>query len=143
MSRVNTVAPAANEAMTHRTAVAQPGADAQAATVVHATPAGAADTCCGPDEGGAAGLTADQATAVAGVLKALADPVRLRLYSRIAAAAEPVCVCDIDDVGVSQPTVSHHLRKLREAGLIQADRRGTWVYYSPVPGATSIARNVL
>lgn len=66
---------------------------------------------------------------LAATLKALSDPVRLQLYSRIAAAGEPICVCDIQDVGVSQPTVSHHLRKLRQAGLIDCERRGTWVYY--------------
>ncbi|MFW6773312.1 ArsR/SmtB family transcription factor [Nocardioides sp. CPCC 205120] len=99
--------------------------------------------CCETDESGAPGMSAARATAVAAILKALADPVRLRLYSRIAAAAEPVCVCDIDDVGVSQPTVSHHLRKLREAGLIASERRGTWVYYSPVPGATAVAYDAL
>lgn len=67
--------------------------------------------------------------------KALGDPVRLRLYSRIAASGEEICVCDIQDVGVSQPTVSHHLRKLRAAGLIDCQRRGTWVYYWAVDGA--------
>lgn len=76
-----------------------------------------------------AGLTRDQAQRIAATLKALADPVRLQLYSRIAAAGQPVCVCDIQDVGVAQPTVSHHLRKLRQAGLIDCERRGTWVYY--------------
>lgn len=97
--------------------------------------------CCPP---GGAGLDADDASAVAIVLKALGDPVRLRLYSRIAAASpEAVCVCDIDDVGVSQPTVSHHLRKLREAGLIDCERRGTWVHYWLVSGATDAARAVL
>lgn len=105
-----------------------------------------ATQCCAPDEVDevtTAGLSAARAVEIAAVLKALADPVRLRLYSRIAAATEAVCVCDIDDVGVSQPTVSHHLRKLREAGLIEADRRGTWIYYSPVPGATAAIRDVL
>lgn len=71
----------------------------------------------------------------AAVFKALSDPVRLRLYSRIAGCDGETCVCDIQDVGVSQPTVSHHLRKLREAGLIDGERRGTWVYYRAVPGA--------
>ncbi|MCH1865526.1 metalloregulator ArsR/SmtB family transcription factor [Nocardioides sp. CFH 31398] len=98
-------------------------------------------SCCPP---GGAGLDADDASAVAAVLKALGDPVRLRLYSRIAAASPAaVCVCDIDDVGVSQPTVSHHLRKLREAGLIDCERRGTWVHYWLVAGATDAARAVL
>ncbi|MDT9593123.1 metalloregulator ArsR/SmtB family transcription factor [Nocardioides zeae] len=101
--------------------------------------------CCEPDEAAetAAGLSAEQATNAAGIFKALSDPVRLRLYSRIAGASEAVCVCDIDDVGVSQPTVSHHLRKLREAGLIDCERRGTWVYYWPVANATRAAHLAL
>ena len=88
---------------------------------------------CAPG-GSAAELSTAEAEGLAGLLKALADPVRLRLYSRIAGAAAEICVCDIQDVGVSQPTVSHHLRKLREAGLIDCERRGTWVYYWAVPG---------
>ena len=72
---------------------------------------------------------------LADLLKALGDPVRLRLYSLIVAAGAEICVCDIPDVGVSQPTVSHHLRKLREAGLITGDRRATWIYYRAVPNA--------
>lgn len=107
-----------------------------------ATTSGDPSACCEP-EGDLAGLSVEQATLTAGVFKALADPVRLQLYSRIASAPEAVCVCDIDDVGVSQPTVSHHLRKLREAGLIDCERRGTWVYYWPVAGATAAARLVL
>ncbi|WP_114907615.1 ArsR/SmtB family transcription factor [Ornithinimicrobium murale] len=86
---------------------------------------------CSPAEG----LPAGQAEELANLLKALADPVRLRLYSRIAATAGETCVCDLGDFGVSQPTISHHLRKLREAGLIESERRGTWVYYSAVPAA--------
>ena len=62
---------------------------------------------------------------------ALGDPVRLRLYLAVAheAGGGEICVCDIPDVGVSQSTVSHHLRKLREAGLLHSRRVGTWVYY--------------
>lgn len=82
-----------------------------------------------------AGLDVATAERAAMVFKALSDPVRLRLYSRIAGCDGETCVCDIQDVGVSQPTVSHHLRKLREAGLIDSERRGTWVYYRPMPGA--------
>ena len=60
------------------------------------------------------------------MFKALGDPVRLRLFSNIASSAGgEACVCDIQDVGVSQPTVSHHLKKLREAGLLESERRGT------------------
>jgi ArsR family transcriptional regulator, arsenate/arsenite/antimonite-responsive transcriptional repressor len=70
-----------------------------------------------------------QAEAVAHILKALADPVRLRLMSLIAASGE-ACVCDLTvPFDVSQPTISHHLRVLRQAGLVDAERRGTWVYY--------------
>jgi ArsR family transcriptional regulator len=69
------------------------------------------------------------------MFKALGDPVRLRILSRITAApAGEICVCEItgDDFDVSGPTISHHLRVLREAGLIEGERRGTWVYYRPV-----------
>jgi ArsR family transcriptional regulator len=68
------------------------------------------------------------------MFKALSDPVRLRLFSRIAAApGGEACVCEIQDVGVSQPTVSHHLKKLREAGLLTSERRASWVYYRVAP----------
>lgn len=86
---------------------------------------------CAPTEG----LPAEQADQLATLLKALADPVRLRLYTRIAATTGETCVCDLGDFGVSQPTISHHLRRLREAGLIESERRGTWVYYQALPGA--------
>jgi ArsR family transcriptional regulator len=73
---------------------------------------------------------------MAGMFKALADPVRLRLFSKVASHPDgEACVCDIQDVGVAQPTVSHHLKKLREAGLLSSERRGTWVYYRVEPGA--------
>jgi ArsR family transcriptional regulator len=67
--------------------------------------------------------------------KALADPVRLRLFSGVAShAGGEACVCDISvGVDVGQPTVSHHLKVLREAGLLTSERRGTWVYYAVVP----------
>ena len=74
-----------------------------------------------------------------GMFKALGDPVRLRLFSNIASSdTGEACVCDIGDVGVSQPTVSHHLRKLREAGLLESERRGTWVYYRVTPGVLAV-----
>lgn len=60
--------------------------------------------------------------------------MRLRLFSKVASHPDrEACVCDIADVGVSQPTVSHHLKKLREAGLLLSERRGTWVYYRVAP----------
>jgi ArsR family transcriptional regulator, arsenate/arsenite/antimonite-responsive transcriptional repressor len=81
------------------------------------------------DEASAAGL--------AQVFKALGDPVRLRLVSLIGAReGGEVCVCDLTSAfDLSQPTISHHLKVLREAGLIDSERRGTWVYYRLVPGA--------
>jgi ArsR family transcriptional regulator, arsenate/arsenite/antimonite-responsive transcriptional repressor len=94
------------------------------------------DACAQPalvsepiDEASAAGL--------AQVFKALGDPVRLRLVSLIGAReGGEVCVCDLTSAfDLSQPTISHHLRVLREAGLIESERRGTWVYYRLVPSA--------
>src|SRR5512135_1592369 len=80
-------------------------------------------------------LTADQAAAIAPMFKALGDPVRLRLMSMIAAMGE-ACVCDLSDAfEVSGPTISHHLRVLREAGLVDCERRGTWVRYWIRPDA--------
>lgn len=84
-------------------------------------------------------LTEDDAKALAAVFKALSDPVRLRLLSLIASfAGGEACVCDLTGpFDVSQPTISHHLRVLREAGLIDCQRRGTWVYYWVLPDALS------
>jgi len=74
-------------------------------------------------------MSPEQAARVTGLLKALADPIRLRLMSLIAAVDE-ACVCDLTaPFDVSQPTISHHLRVLREAGLVDSERRGTWVWY--------------
>ncbi|WP_238423352.1 helix-turn-helix transcriptional regulator [Gordonia sp. 'Campus'] len=77
------------------------------------------------------GLSAAEAEAATPVVKALADPVRLRLLSEVAAhPGGEACVCDISGpFDVSQPTISHHLKVLREAGLVTSERRATWVYY--------------
>ena len=77
-------------------------------------------------------LSADQAGRIAPLLKAMADPVRLRLLSLVAAHADgEACVCDLNDAfDLSQPTISHHLKVLHEAGLLDRSKRGTWVYYS-------------
>ncbi|WP_438353984.1 metalloregulator ArsR/SmtB family transcription factor [Microbacterium sp. CJ88] len=82
-------------------------------------------------------LTQPDAEQLATTLKALADPARLRLLSIVASSADrEACVCDlIDPVGLSQPTVSHHLKVLTEAGFLSRSKRGTWVYYGLVPGA--------
>ncbi|MFI9390036.1 ArsR/SmtB family transcription factor [Streptomyces bauhiniae] len=86
----------------------------------------------------AAPLDEDQADALAKVFKALGDPVRLRLLSMIASrAGGEVCVCDLTPAfDLSQPTISHHLKLLRQAGLIDSERRGTWVYYRLLPEMT-------
>ena len=80
-------------------------------------------------------LTEEAAKSLAAAFKALSDPVRLRLLSLIASfEGGEACVCDLTGpFDVSQPTISHHLRVLREAGLIDSERRGTWVYYWVLP----------
>jgi ArsR family transcriptional regulator len=89
-------------------------------------------------------LTAEEAERTAGMFKALGDPVRLRLFSLVAShEGGEACVCDISDVGVSQPTVSHHLKKLREAGLLTSERRGTWVYYRVEPSVVAAMGQML
>jgi ArsR family transcriptional regulator, arsenate/arsenite/antimonite-responsive transcriptional repressor len=91
--------------------------------------------CCTPMVDQA--LTEPAAVDLAKGFKALGDPVRLRLLSLIAArSGDEVCVCDLTDAfDVKGPTISHHLRVLREAGLIDCERRGTWVYYWLIPSA--------
>lgn len=90
----------------------------------------AADVCCPSVL--ASPLDASQAAELAHGFTALADPVRLRVLSILAAAPEgEVCVCDfVEPLGKSQPTVSHHLKILSEVGLVHGDRRGKWVWYS-------------
>jgi ArsR family transcriptional regulator len=82
-------------------------------------------------------LSVEAAADVAVKLKALADPVRLRLFSSVAShAGGEACVCDISGgFEVSQPTISHHLKVLRDAGLLTSQRRASWVYYAVVPEA--------
>jgi len=82
-------------------------------------------------------LDAAQADVYASMFKALGDPVRLRLLSMIASARDgEVCVCDLTgEFHLTGPTISHHLKVLREAGLVHSDRRGTWVYYRLTPAA--------
>ncbi|MFC8425719.1 ArsR/SmtB family transcription factor [Streptomyces sp. NPDC057236] len=111
---------------------------AMGSTDLHVT----ASWCCQPL--GKEELSAADSEKIAMIFKALSDPVRLRLFSKIAAQpAGEACVCDIQDVGVSQPTVSHHLRKLREAGLLESERRASWVYYRVAPGVLSAMAGLL
>jgi ArsR family transcriptional regulator len=82
-------------------------------------------------------LAAEQAERIAPLLKALADPVRLRLLSLVASHADgEACVCDLNDAfDLSQPTISHHLKVLHESGLLDRSKRGVWVYYRVKPEA--------
>ena len=82
-------------------------------------------------------LAAEEAAELSRGLKALADPTRLRLLSLIAAHEDgEACVCELTEpLHLSQPTISHHLKILREAGLVTSRRRGTWAHYTSVPGA--------
>ena len=91
--------------------------------------------CCSPLSQGA--LSAEQADQVAPLLKALADPVRLRLMSLVAShPGGEACVCDLADAfDLSQPTISHHLKVLHDSGLLDRDKRGVWVYYRARTGA--------
>jgi ArsR family transcriptional regulator len=83
--------------------------------------------CCTPL--GREAMSVKEAERITGLLRALADPIRLRLMSIITASDE-ACVCDLTaPFDVSQPTVSHHLKVLRDAGLVDCERRGTWVWY--------------
>lgn len=104
---------------------------------------GVTSACCAPMV--AEPLTETAAADVARGFKALGDPVRLRLLSLIAArAGGEVCVCDLTDAfEVTGPTISHHLKVLREAGLIGCERRGTWVYYRIIPGALGALSRLL
>jgi ArsR family transcriptional regulator, arsenate/arsenite/antimonite-responsive transcriptional repressor len=90
-------------------------------------------------------LDAVQASRFAPMFKALGDPVRLRLLSMIASAGGgEVCVCDLTGAfHLTGPTISHHLRVLREAGLVDSDRRGTWVYYRLIPAGLTVLAALL
>ena len=88
--------------------------------------------CCGP---ATAPLEVDEREELASRFKALADATRVAIVNTLSAADE-VCVCHLTDTfELSQPTISHHLRILREAGLVESSRRGTWAYYRLVPEA--------
>ena len=107
------------------------------------TKAAAAELCCAPV--GSPEFDMASAEETARGFAALADPVRLHLYSLVSGAgSDGVCVCDlVGPSGRSQPTVSHHLRILREAGLVASERRGTWVWYSAQPAQRASLRAAL
>ncbi|MGB7860320.1 MAG: metalloregulator ArsR/SmtB family transcription factor [Acidimicrobiia bacterium] len=101
------------------------------------------ENCCTPLFEGV--IDDSQAAEMAPVLAALADPVRLRIVSMLAAAPKgSACGCELEEpLGLSQPTVSHHLKVLREAGLVEGERRGRWIHYSVVPDRLDQIREAL
>jgi len=102
-----------------------------------------ADECCTPLL--REPITASQAADLAHILKALADPTRLRLVSMVAAhEGGEACVCDLTDpLGLTQPTISHHLKILVDAGIFAREQRGKWAYYALVPGSLAAISAVL
>jgi ArsR family transcriptional regulator len=92
--------------------------------------------CCAPLT--APLLSDEEADATATLFRALADPARVRIVNALATTDDPVCVCElIEPLGLSQGTVSHHLKKLTDAGLLEREQRGRWAYYSLSPEAAS------
>jgi ArsR family transcriptional regulator len=102
-----------------------------------------AEVCCNPLT--AAPLSVEDADQLSRRLKALADPARLRLVSLLLASETgELCTCDVTEpLGLSQPTVSHHFKKLSEAGLVTGERRGTWTHYRIVPEALAALAAVI
>lgn len=101
--------------------------------------------CCGRVDAGAEVMSVTAAEQLAGVLKAIADPVRLRLISLVSGhEGGEACVCDlIEPVGLSQPTVSHHLKVLVDAGVLAREQRGRWAYFRLVPSTLdAVARAI-
>jgi ArsR family transcriptional regulator, arsenate/arsenite/antimonite-responsive transcriptional repressor len=85
--------------------------------------------CCAPLASPV--LEEEEALATAELFRALADPARVRIVNTLATSAEPVCACELEPaLGLSQPTVSHHLKKLVDAGLLEREQRGKWAYFS-------------
>jgi ArsR family transcriptional regulator len=98
-------------------------------TVTETTSSRDAVVCCAPLA--APTLTDVEASATAELFKALGDPARVRALNLLATSTEPVCICNlIAPLGLSQPTVSHHMKKLLDAGLVEREQRGKWAYYS-------------
>jgi ArsR family transcriptional regulator len=98
--------------------------------------------CCPASAGG---LDADTAERLAATLKVIAEPTRLRLLSLVAANQDSEeCICNLTElVGLSQPTVSHHMKQLVDAGLLTREQRGKWAYYRTVPGALGALAQVI
>ncbi len=93
--------------------------------------------CCAPLA--APALSDEEAVATAELFKALADPARVRIVNALATSGDAVCVCHlVEPLGLSQPTVSHHLKKLLDAGLVDREQRGRWAYFTLRPDALEI-----
>jgi ArsR family transcriptional regulator len=103
----------------------------------------AIEACCAPLTDDV--LSEDDAVELAGMFKLLADPVRLRLLSIVATAARgEICACDLTEpLGRSQPTISHHLSALTEAGLLEREKRGKWAWFRVVPDRLAVLRDAL
>lgn len=103
----------------------------------------AADACCSSVTGGA--LSVEEAERLARTFKALGDPTRVRLLSMIAAAPDrEACICDlVEPVGLAQPTVSHHMKQLVDAGLVVREQRGRWAFYRLVEGSLTALSTAL
>jgi ArsR family transcriptional regulator len=101
------------------------------------------EQCCSPLL--EAPIEADEARRLATAFKVLGDPARLRILSLIAAASSrEMCVCEmVEPLALSQPTVSHHLKVLHEAGLLRREKRGTWAFYAVVPERLDALRDAL
>lgn len=105
-----------------------------------ALPERARGVCCTVD----LMVPSDRAEEIADVMKALADPTRLQMVLALRDAKEPACICDFTATfSLSQPTVSHHMAKLREAGLVEATRRGIWAYYRLKPHLPERVRKII
>jgi ArsR family transcriptional regulator len=101
------------------------------------------DECCIPIRAHAR-LSEQKRDRLVTALRALGDPTRLEIFRLIAAQAGPMCVCDVvDGFNLSQPTISHHLKALREAGLVTVSRRGVWAYYAADPSGLAELQNAL
>ena len=93
---------------------------------------------------GAPSLSDEEADATAALFRVLADPARVKIVNLLATSDEPVCACEFEPaLRLSQPTVSHHLKKLTEAGLLEREQRGKWAYFSLTPDASSRLEQVV
>ena len=98
--------------------------------------------CCGPLT--APLLSDGEASATAALFRALGDPARVRILNLLATTGEPVCVCNLTEpLGLTQPTVSHHLKVLRDAGLVEREQRSSWAYYRIANDQLTLLRSLL